>query len=207
MWIVLLIILVLIIILIKTVISNVWLMWGLLILWLVSCIVNTYNKLITKRNKVNNAFASIDVVLHKRHDLIPTLVNVIKGYVKHEKEVLENITEIRTQIMNKSLTIEDKVILENDLSKNLNNILLISENYPKLKSSANFLELQKQLSSIENELAAARRTFNSAVTSYNNTIQVIPTNLLAGIMHFRKMTLLQIKEDTRTNPNVDFESD
>ena len=161
-----------------------------------------YNSLIKLRNKVSQAKSTIDVYLNQRFDLIPNLVECVKAYVKYEKNLLENITEMRIEYMqgNKNLKNAEKI---ND---GMNKILAIAENYPNLKASEQFLNLQKNLSKIESQLQAARRIYNNEVTNYNTKIDVVPSNLIAMLFGFKHAELFQIEEYKRENINIKLEN-
>lgn len=141
-------------------------------------IAGIYNNLIRKRNMVDNAFYSIDVQLKKRYDLIPSLVETVKGYMHHEKDLLTSITELRTRALG-SNDLNDKVKLANDISKGIGQLLVSVENYPDLKASQNFLHLQASLNETEEQLAASRRFYNSAVAEYHNALQQFPSSIIA----------------------------
>ena len=162
---------------------------GIIILVIVVLIalwaVGIYNNLVKLRNNRENAFANIDVQLKQRHDLIPQLVATVKGYADHEKEVLTRVTEARSAAMN-ATSINDKIQAENALTSALAGLKVSLEAYPDLKANQNFLQLQNEISDIENKLAAVRRFFNSATKELNNAVQTFPSNLLAGIFGFKK---------------------
>lgn len=163
-----------------------------------------YNKLVRMRNRVQEAWADIDVQLKRRHDLIPNLVDTVKGYMTHEREVLENVTKARTAVMNADNR-EDLEKGENMLSDALKSLFAVSENYPDLKASQNFVELQRELSDTENKIQAARRFYNSNVREYNTTVEQVPTNLVAGMFGFKREDLFKIEvEEERDVPNVEF---
>jgi len=158
-----------------------------------------YNSLIRKRNAVKQSRSSIDVYLTQRFDLIPNLIETVKGYAKHEKEVFENITKLRSEY-NQSKDLSKA----SELNKQIDSILLISENYPELKSSSNFLNLQKNLSKMEDQLQAARRLYNGDVTVYNTSLQVFPTNLIASAFKFKEEKLFEIEAGKEKNININF---
>ncbi len=161
-----------------------------------------FNSLIGKRNQVNNAFASIDAYLKKRYDLVPNLVAAVQTYMQHEKSTLTEITELRAKAISGNLTDDEKVELNNKMSKALHSINVAVENYPDLKANTNFLQLQAALNEIEEQLSAARRAFNAAVNSYNNAVQMFPTNIIALIMGFKSKAYFEIIEAERQNVNV-----
>ncbi len=156
-----------------------------------------YNSLIRKRNAVKQSRSSIDVYLTQRFDLIPNLVETVKGYAKHEKGIFENITKLRSEY-NQSKDLSKA----SELNKQIDNILLIGENYPELKSSSNFLNLQKNLSKMEDQLQAARRLYNVDVTAYNTSLQVFPTNLIASAFKFKEEKLFEIEAGKGKNINI-----
>lgn len=159
-------------------------------------IIGLYNNLVRMRNNRENAFANIDVQLKQRHDLVPQLVSTVKGYASHEKTVLENVTNARTAAMSAN-NINDKIQAENKLSSALANLKVSLEAYPDLKANQNFLQLQTEISDIENKLAASRRFFNSATKELNNAVQTFPANILAGMFGFHKEPMFEIPATDR----------
>ncbi len=173
---------------------------ALLAVWVVS----TYNNLIKLRNRSDEAFSAMDVHLMKRYDLIPNLVETVKGYAKHEKETLENVVAARANAMN-AQGMEDKLAAEGDLSRALGRLMAITEAYPDLKANENFLDLQQSLKNMEAEIAGARRFYNATVTQYNTKIDVVPSNIIAGIFGFVKKVLFEVTDETqRENVRVEF---
>jgi len=164
----------------------------LIVFWLISL----YNSLVRLRNRRQNAFADIDVQLRQRHDLVPQLVETVKGYATHEKELLTRITEARTAAMS-ATSIDGKIVAEQQLSSALSGLRVQVEAYPDLKANQNFLQLQEELSDIENKLAAARRFFNGATTEYNNAVESFPSNLVARNFGFAKEIMFDLGTDTR----------
>ena len=153
-----------------------------------------YNKLVKLKLKVKQAKSGIDVYCQHRFDLIPNLIETVKGYVKHEKEVFENITRLRSEFNNtKDLAISQ------ELNKQINSIIAVVENNPELKSSEQFLNLQKNLEKTESQLQAARRIYNNDVTNYNIQISVVPYNIIAGIFHFKKESLFELEDEDAKN--------
>jgi LemA protein len=168
--------------------------------------IGVYNRMVKLRNQRQNAFADIDVQLKQRHDLIPQLVEVVKGYAKHERELLTQITEARSAAMG-ATSIDEKIVAESKLSGALQGLKVQVEAYPDLKANQNFLQLQEELSDIENKLAAARRYFNAATTEYNNGIETFPANAIAGMFSFHRETLFDLgTERTELNkpPKISF---
>lgn len=155
-----------------------------------------YNNLVKLRNNRENAFADIDVQLKQRFDLVPQLVATVKGYATHEKELLENITAARTAGVNAS-SIDDKIKADQMLTSALAGLKVQVEAYPDLKANQNFMQLQGELSDIENKLAAVRRYFNSATRELNNAVQTFPSNLIAGMFGFHKEAMYEIEASQR----------
>ncbi len=166
-----------------------------------------YNRLVALRNKRENAFADIDVQLRQRHDLVPQLVDTVKGYAKHEKDLLTDITNARSQAMNAN-SIDEKIMAEKKLGSVLHGLRIAVENYPDLKANQNFMQLQEELSDIENKLAAARRFFNATTTEYNTAVESFPSNLIAQNFNFKREVLFDLearREEMSEPPKVDFE--
>ena len=153
-----------------------------------------YNRLVGKRNMVENAWHNIDTLLQKRYDLVPNLVNTVKGYVTHEKEVLENVTKARSAWMHAS-TVKENAEAENMLGGALKTLFAVAENYPELKANQNFLLLQEELSGIESKIAYARQRYNRSVMVYNTAIQKFPTNILAGMFKFTGRDYFAVEEE------------
>ena len=165
----------------------------ILVIWGVSM----YNGLVKLRNNRENAFANIDVQLKQRFDLVPQLVSTVKGYATHEKDVLEKVTAARAAAMSAS-TIDEKVAADKAMSSALAGLKVSLEAYPELKANQNFLQLQTELSDIENKLAAARRFFNSATREFNNACEVFPSNILAGMFKFKRAAMYEATENRAT---------
>lgn len=158
--------------------------------------ISIYNRLVRLRNNREQSFADIDVQLKQRHDLIPQLVDAVKGYMKHEKEILTEITEARAGAMRAS-TIDDKIVAENRLTGALGGLKVAVEAYPDLKANQNFMHLQEEISDIENKLAAARRFFNSATKELNTAIEVFPANVFAGMFGFKREQMFDLGTEQR----------
>ena len=163
----------------------------IVVLFLVA--VSVYNRLIRLRNNREQAFADIDVQLKQRHDLIPQLVDSVKGYMGHERGVLTEITEARSNAM-KATTINEKIAAEGRLSTALEGLKVSVEAYPDLKASQNFMDLQNEISDIENKLAAARRFFNSATKELNVAVEIFPSNIIAILFNFKRETMFELGE-------------
>jgi len=171
---------------------------GILVLWFIA----SYNGLIVKRNEADKAFASIDTMAKKRYDLIPNLVATVQQYMQHERATLTEITELRAKATSGNLSDEEKIALDGKISKAMSGIMIAVENYPDLKASTNFMQLQGSLNEVEEQLSAARRFYNAAVTTYNNAIQMVPTNIVAGMFNFKAKKLFEISEQERQNVDV-----
>ncbi len=174
---------------------------------LVIAIIAMYNGLIRLKNRVEEAWSDIDVQLKRRYDLIPNLVETVKGYAEHEKETLENVIKARNEAMamQNSSDIAGKLQAENTLSSTLKSIFALSENYPDLKANQNFLELQRELADTENKIQAARRFYNGNVRDFNTKLQVFPTNIIAKRLGFSSKNFFEIEEASqRENVKVEF---
>lgn len=176
---------------------------GIIFLLIISA-VSIYNNLVRKRNLMQEGWSGIDVMLKKRYDLIPNLINIVKGYASHEKQLLEQVTTLRTQAMQSS-QIDQKVAAENELTKALSKLVVSVENYPDLKASENFRDLQAQLTAIEGEIELSRRYYNGTVRENNIAIETFPGNLFAGAFHFNKGTFFELDNNQqRENPAISF---
>ncbi len=162
-----------------------------------------YNSLISLKMRVSEAFSQIDVQLKRRTDLIPNLVESVKGYAKHEKELLERVTEERTSLVNAKGAAE-KAKINNELSNTLKSIFAVAENYPDLKASQNFLELQQELSDTENKIAYSRQFYNSNVMEFNTKIAIFPNNIFAGIFSFKPAEFFGANEKDKEPVKVSF---
>ena len=168
-------------------------------LWLIA----TYNGLIQARNKVRNAFAQIDTQLQRRFDLIPNLVETVKGYAAHEKELLENVTASRSGYMN-ATTAAEKMAADNQLTSTLKTLFAVSENYPELKANENFSKLQDDLKGTEDKVAFSRQFYNDSVTKYNDKLLMFPTNIIGSMFGFKPEELFKTDEAARVAPKVQF---
>ncbi len=166
-------------------------------------VILTYNGLVTLRNRVKEAWSDIDVQLKRRYDLIPNLVEVVKGYASHEKETLERVITARNVAMSANGA-KEKGEAENVLSGALKNLFALSENYPDLKASTNFLELQRELSDTENKIQAARRFYNGNVKDFNTKIEMFPANIIANMFNFKANDFFSIADEEKENPQVKF---
>jgi len=170
-----------------------------LVLW----IVFIYNSLIVLRNRVKEAWSDIDVQLKRRYDLIPNLMETVKGYAGHERETFEKVVQARNMAMS-AQGVKEKGEAENMLSQTLKSIFALSESYPELKASQNFLELQQELSDTENKIQAARRFYNGNVLELNTKIETVPSNVVANMFNFKQSEFFQIGEEEKAAPKVDF---
>lgn len=184
---------------------NYWIIIGILVL-VCLYVAAKYNLLIKLRNNRENAFADIDVQLKQRHDLIPQLVQTVKGYASHEKETLDRVISARNNAIN-AKDIDAKIVAENQLSAALSGMRITLEAYPDLKANQNFLQLQEEIADIENKLSAVRRFFNSATKEYNNVVEVFPSNLIANLFGFKKEIMFDLGEKRATleeTPQIQF---
>lgn len=167
-------------------------------------LISIYNSLVKLRNQVKNAWAQIDVQLKRRHDLIPNLIETVKGYMTHERETLENITKARSQAV-QAEGVGDKAKAEQELTSALGKFNLVVENYPDLKANQNFLSLQEELTSTENKISFSRQNYNDQVLFYNNKIQMFPSNIVAGMFKFNEEEFFEIEDEKEKEvPKVSF---
>jgi LemA protein len=174
---------------------------GVLLFFFLIIPIIIYNGLIHKRNMVDNAFASIDAMLKKRYDLIPNLVNTVKTYMTHEKETLTKITELRAKALANGDP-DTQAQVDQEMTGLMRSIMVAVENYPQLKANENFMQLQASLNNIEEQIAAARRAYNAAVTTYNTAIQIFPNSIIANMKHFKPRELFVIPAEERKNVDV-----
>jgi len=162
-------------------------------------VIVAYNSLIVLRNRINNAESQIDVQLKRRYDLIPNLVETVKGYARHEKEVFENVTKARSALL-KAKTMPQKAKASNMVTDALKTLFAVAENYPKLRANENFMMLQEELSGTESKIAYSRQFYNDTVLSYNNSIQRFPTNTIANMFNFKQREFFEIEEAIEKKP-------
>ncbi len=179
-----------------------WLLWGI-IAFVVIFIIWLYNSFIRLKNQVENAWAQIDVQLKRRNDLIPNLIETVKGYVKHERETLAEVTKARTSVMNAKSPAK-KAEASGELTNTLKSLFAVAENYPDLKANQNFLQLQEELSGTENKLAYSRQHYNDMVMRFNTKIQSFPANLFASLFNFGKKQMFEVAESEKKNVKVKF---
>ena len=167
-------------------------------------LISIYNSLVKLRNQVKNAWSQIDVQLKRRHDLIPNLIETVKGYMTHERDTLENITKARSQAV-AAEGVGDKAKAEGELTTALGKFNLVVENYPDLKANQNFLSLQEELTSTENKISFSRQNYNDQVLFYNNKIQMFPSNIVAGMFQFNEEEFFEIEDEKEKEvPKVSF---
>ena len=181
-----------------------WIVLGLIVLCLLS-IIGIYNSLVQLRNQMKNAWAQIDVQLKRRHDLIPNLVETAKGYMHHERQTLEEITNARSKAMGAE-GVQGKSQAESALSGAVSKFFLVVENYPDLKANQNFLAVQEELTSTENKISFARQSYNDGVLFFNNKIQMFPSNIVAGIFNFKESQFFELETPSEKEaPKVKFD--
>ncbi|MBL7725892.1 MAG: LemA family protein [Chitinophagaceae bacterium] len=174
----------------------------IIILFVILIPVFIYNNLIRKKNAVDNAFFSIDVMLKKRYDLIPQLVETVKGYMQHERGLLTSVTELRQKVMQDNLSANERVKLDNQINTVLQQIFVSFENYPQLKASENFLRLQGAINEAEEQLAASRRFYNAAVNDYHNAIETFPSSVIASLAGMGKKEYFSIPDSQKLAPSA-----
>lgn len=166
-------------------------------------VVTVYNGLVRKRNMVRNAFSTIDVMLKKRHELIPNLVETVKGFAKHEKDTFESVIALRNQATNSGISDAERFQVEGKIGSGLGRLLAISEDYPELRSSEQFLNLQRNLTEIEEQISASRRSYNAAVLGINNAVETFPSNLVASKFGFQRHDFFEAIGDERESTQID----
>jgi LemA protein len=168
----------------------------------VGLLVPAYNRFVALRNRADQAFATVDVMLKRRYDLVPNLVACVTGSLKHERETLAEVTALRTKAMASGLSQDDTLDFGRQAGRHLSRIMVAVEGYPQLRASENFLQLQRSLNEVEEQLAAARRAFNAAITEYNNAVLMFPGNVVARIFGFTLRRLFEAGEPERAAPDV-----
>ncbi|HUX94981.1 MAG TPA: LemA family protein [Bacteroidales bacterium] len=169
---------------------------------LVLIIISMINRLIRRKNEVEKIFGSVDALLKKRYDLIPNLISSVQNYMIHEKEVLTSLTELRARAINPDISSNEKIEIQNKLSRTLGGIMVAVEAYPDLKASVNFLQLQASLNEVEEQISAGRRAYNAAVTDYNNAVELLPSNLIAMMIGYKRKSIMETPENERENVSV-----
>ena len=180
-----------------------WKILAIILAVIVLFVIILYNSLIRLRNQVRNSWAQIDVQLKRRNHLIPNLVEAVRGYMKHEKSVLENITKARSAML-KAETLDKKAKASNVLTGALKSLFAVSENYPQLKANENFLQLQEEISGTENKIAYSRQHYNDIVMVFNTKIETFPNNTFAKMLNFTKQGLFEATESEKKNVKVEF---
>ena len=175
---------------------------GLLIV-LAGYIIGIYNKLVNARNKVENQFSQVDIQLKRRADLIPNLVETVKGYAKHEEETFTKVIEARNKAVNAG-SVNDKIEANNELTGALNKLFALAESYPELKANENFLSLQNDLKDTEDKITYARQFYNDSAMHFNNLVEMFPSNIIAGMFGFKKFEYFKIEEKEKEAPKVKF---
>ncbi|HLE97523.1 MAG TPA: LemA family protein [Candidatus Thermoplasmatota archaeon] len=180
-----------------------WIVGVALVAAIVLIFVNFYNRIIRFENAIDNSWAQIDVQLQRRGELIPNLVETVKGYAKHEREVLDNVTRARAGLL-AAKTPQDKMAAEGILEQTLGKLFAVAEAYPDLKANANFLSLQDELSHTENKISFARQAYNDAVLRFNNAVETFPGNVFAGMMGRKERVMLEVPVASKEVPRVSF---
>ncbi|MCD6237696.1 MAG: LemA family protein [Thermoplasmata archaeon] len=180
-----------------------WILAGIILVILLLIPIYYYNKIVRLENRIDNSWAQIDVQLKRRADLIPNLIETVKGYMKHEKSVLENVTKARSALLN-AKTPQENMDANNMLTGALKTLFAVAENYPNLKANENFLQLQDELTHTEDKIAYARQHYNDSVLTFNNTIETFPGVFFARMMGKKEKEMLQIPEESREVPKVSF---
>jgi len=176
----------------------------IIVVALIFIVIGLYNSLVSLRQRVKNAWSQIDVQLQRRFDLIPNLIETVKGYMEHEKEVLTKVAELRTAWANAG-SVKEKSTLDTELSGALKTIMAVSENYPDLKANQNFGQLQEELQNTENKIAFSRQFYNDITTKYNTKLEVVPSNIIASMFGFKPEDLFEAESaEARKNVKVDF---
>lgn len=173
-----------------------------IVLLILIILIGLRNRLVRKRNETENIFGTVDAILMKRSSLIPNLVATVQQYMVHEKDTLTQLTELRARAISPDISSDEKIQLHNKINQTLGGIMVAVEAYPDLKASRNFLDLQASLNEVEEQLSASRRAYNGAVTDYNNAVEVFPSNLVAGMMAYKRKAVLEATEAERKNVNV-----
>lgn len=173
---------------------------ALIVLWIIA----VYNGLVVLKNQVKNAWSQIDVQLKRRHDLIPNLIETVKGYASHEAETLEKVVKARQMTVNIGDNVKERAAAENALSSALKSLFAVAENYPDLKANQNFLQLQEELTSTENKISFARQFYNDTVLNYNNKKEMFPSNIIAGVFNFENREFFEISSTEKEVPQVKF---
>ena len=181
----------------------IWILIGVVVL-IALIFVFYYNRFVVLNNRIDNSLSQIDVQLQKRADLVPNLVKTVQGYAKHEKKIMESVTEARKHFLG-ATDMKGKLKAGSELQNALKSIFALAENYPQLKANENFLHLQQELSAIEDKIAYARQFYNDSILSYNNKVKIIPGKIFAGMFGFKEREYLQIPTEAKAVPKIDFD--
>ncbi len=182
---------------------SIFIILGIVLVLLIFYVISTYNKLVNSRNKVENQFSQVDIQLKRRADLIPNLVETVKGYAKHEEGTLTKVIEARNKAVSAS-TVNEKVEANNELTGALNKLLMLSEAYPDLKANENFMSLQNDLTETEDKITYARQFYNDSAMNFNNVVEMFPSNIIANMFGFKKFEYFKIDEKEKETPKVKF---
>lgn len=183
---------------------TVYIIIGIVVMILLLYILVTYNSFVKANNFLKEAFSTMDIYLKKRWDLIPNLVEIVKGYAKHEKETLEKVTELRANTY-ENMSMNKKINVNEQLAREISSIMAISENYPDLKSNQNFMQLSQELTNIEDEIANSRKYYNGTVRIFNTKIEMFPSNIIAKICGFHSANMFEASADEKNNVKVNLE--
>src|SRR5829696_6207284 len=176
---------------------------GVIVVLLLIVVVAMYNRLVRRRKRAENSWAQVDVQLRRRYDLIPNLVESVKGYAAHERATFDEVTRARTAAQ-EATTVREQAQAENALTAAIGRLFAVAEAYPELRATENFQQLQQQLTDVEQKIAVSRQVFNDTVLTYNNAIQTVPTNVIAGMFNFEPRTFFEIEDPAREAPRVQF---
>lgn len=180
----------------------IWIIVAIVVVLFVIIPIIIYNSLIGKKNNLKNVTSTLDILLQKRHDLIPNLVSAVQAYMKHEAGTLTEITKLRTDLSEGGNSEADRFKKENELSEKIGGLNISVENYPDLKASTNFVQLQRSLNEVEEQLSAARRSYNASAEEFNNAREQFPSNIIAGMMQFEEAAYYDAPESTKENPDI-----
>ena len=181
----------------------IWIIVAVIVVLLIIYLISTYNTFVRLRNSVREAFSTMDVYLKKRWDMIPNIVNTVKGFAKHEKETLEGVIKLRNGAYD-SMSPEEKIATNQELSRGITKIMALAEDYPDLKANTNFMDLSNQLAKVEDDISNSRKYYNAVVRRYNDKIEMFPSNLVASIFGFKLEKMFEIVEEERENVKVEF---
>jgi len=181
----------------------IWIVIAVVVVLILAFVASTYNSLVSLRNKVKDQWSQIDVLLKRRTDLIPNLVETVKGYAKHESETLENVIAARNKVV-AAKTTEDEIKADGELTRALGRLMAVAESYPDLKANTNFMDLQNNLKDTEDKIQYARQFYNDSVLNYKNKLEMFPSNIIAGLFNFKPEAFFEISEAEKEVPKVQF---